>query len=138
MGILDSVMGAVSGNSGDSNQNSMASALGGLFNQNGGLQGLMAKFHEGGLGGVFSSWVGTGVNQAVSAEQIQKVLGSEQVAGLASKLGVDPQQASAMLAQHLPGIVDKLTPGGQVDPNADHAAGLGGLLQQLGGKFGLG
>jgi uncharacterized protein YidB (DUF937 family) len=79
-----------------------------------------------------------GENEPISAEQIQKVLGSEQVNALAAKIGVDPAQASHFLAEYLPKIVDKLTPEGKVDPTADHQQGLANLLpsllQSLGGK----
>jgi uncharacterized protein YidB (DUF937 family) len=72
-----------------------------------------------------------GENQSISANQIQNVLGSEQVKALAAKMGVDPAQASNFLAEYLPNIVDKLTPTGKVDPNADHQQGLAALLPSL-------
>jgi uncharacterized protein YidB (DUF937 family) len=53
------------------------------------------------------------------------------VRALAAKLGVDPDQAAQMISQFLPKVVDKLTPTGQVDPNADHQAGLSALLPSL-------
>jgi uncharacterized protein YidB (DUF937 family) len=55
-----------------------------------------------------------GENQPISPDQIQKVLGSDQVNALAAKLGVDPVQASHFLAEYLPKVVDKLTPEGKV------------------------
>ncbi len=70
-------------------------------------------------------------NKAISSDQIQKVLGSEQVSAVAAKLGVDPAQAAAFLAEYLPKIVDKLTPAGKVDPAADHQQGLASLLPAL-------
>ncbi len=142
MGLLDSILGAVAGKS-DPNSggaNPLIGIVGALLTQSGGLPGLMNKFSQGGLGGAFSSWVGTGENQPVSGDQIQKVLGSEQVNALAAKLGIDPAQASQMLAQYLPKIVDKLTPAGKIDPTADHQQGLAdllpSLLQSLGGAGG--
>jgi integrase len=70
------------------------------------------------------------------ADQIQKVLGSEQVNALAAKIGVDPAQASHFLAEYLPKVVDKLTPEGKVDPTADHQQGLANLLPALLQSFG--
>src|SRR6266480_8141501 len=90
--------------------------LSGLLAQSGGLQGLANKFSQSGQGDTFSSWVGMGENQSISSNQIQNVLGSEQVKALAAKMGVDPTQASHFLAEYLPKIVDKLTPEGKVDP----------------------
>ena len=72
-----------------------------------------------------------GENQSISADQIQSVLGSEQVNALATKIGVDPSQVSHFLAEYLPKVVDKLTPEGKVDPTADHQQGLVDLLPSL-------
>ena len=140
MGLLDSLLGGLGGKSqtGTGGTDAIAGVLSAVLAQNGGVQGLMSKFSQGGLGGVFSSWVGMGENQAVSGSQVQNVLGSEQVQALAAKLGIDPAMASGLLAQYLPKVVDKLTPAGQVDPNADHQQGLAALLptllQSLGGQ----
>jgi uncharacterized protein YidB (DUF937 family) len=117
MGLLDSILGAVSGKSDASGQAApLIGVLSGLLAQSGGLQGLANKFSQSGQGDTFSSWVGMGENQSISANQIQNVLGSEQVNALAAKMGVDPAQASNFLAEYLPNIVDKLTPTGKVDP----------------------
>jgi uncharacterized protein YidB (DUF937 family) len=72
-----------------------------------------------------------GENESISANQIQNALGSDQVNALAAKMGVDSAQASNFLAEYLPKIVDKLTPTGKVDPNADHQQGLAALLPAL-------
>jgi uncharacterized protein YidB (DUF937 family) len=139
MGLLDSILGAMSGktdSSGGASQ--LIGILGGLLAQSGGLQGLANKFSQSGQGDTFSSWVGMGENQPISGGQVQKVLGSDEVNALAAKLGVDPAQASHFLAEYLPKVVDKLTPEGKVDPAADHQQGLAALLpsllQSLGGK----
>ena len=139
MALLDSILSAVSGKGGAAGEaNPLMGILGGLLAQSGGLQGLANKFSQKGEGDAFSSWVGMGENQPVSSDQIQKVLGSEQVNALAAKMGVDPAQASHFLAEYLPKIVDKLTPEGKVDPTADHQQGLAALLpsllQSLGGQ----
>jgi len=132
MGLLDSILGAMSGKSDASGQAApLIGVLSGLLAQSGGLQGLANKFSQSGQGDTFSSWVGVGENQSISANQIQNVLGSEQVNALAAKMGVDPAQASNFLAEYLPNIVDKLTPTGKVDPNADHQQGLTALLPSL-------
>ena len=132
MGLLDSILSAVSGK-GDTSEKAapLIGILSGLLTQCGGLQGLASKFSQTGQGDAFSSWVGVGENQTISSNQIQNVLGSEQVNALATKMGVDPAQASQFLAEHLPKIVDKLTPTGKVDPNADHQQGLAALLPSL-------
>jgi uncharacterized protein YidB (DUF937 family) len=141
MGLLDSILSAVSGKGDTSGgANPLMGILGGLLAQSGGLEGLANKFSQSGQGDAFSSWVGMGENQAISSNQIQQALGSDQVRAIAARMGVDPNLASNFLAEYLPKIVDKLTPAGKIDPAADHQQGLAALLpsllQSLGGKPG--
>jgi uncharacterized protein YidB (DUF937 family) len=142
MGLLDTILGAVAGKAATPGAaDPIAGAISALLTQNGGLQGLMGKFSQGGLGEVFSSWVGMGENKPVSTDQIQGVLGNDQVRAIAGKLGLDPGQASGLLAEILPKVVDKLTPSGQVTPGSDNSQGLAALLpgllsSLLGGKKG--
>jgi len=132
MGLLDSILGAVSGQSGATGEaNPLVGMLGSLLTQSGGLQGLASKFAQSGQGNAFQSWVGMGENQPVSSGQIQNALGSEQVSAIASRLGVDPAVASNFLAEYLPKVVDKLTPAGKIDPTADHQQGLVAMLPSL-------
>jgi uncharacterized protein YidB (DUF937 family) len=132
MGLLDSLLGAMGGKGdGSGGATALIGVVGGLLAQSGGLQGLANKFSQSGQGNVFSSWVGMGENEPVSPNQIQSVLGSDQINALAAKMGIDPAQASHFLAEYLPKIVDKLTPTGKVDPAADHQQGLAALLPSL-------
>ena len=68
-----------------------------INSQPGGLSGLVQQFHDKGLGGLVTSWVGTGQNLPISADQIQHVLGSEQVKELAAKAGISPDAAGSHL-----------------------------------------
>lgn len=72
-----------------------------------------------------------GENEPVSSNQIQNVLGSEQVNAIATRIGVDPAVASTFQAEYLPKIVDKLTPAGKNDPADNHQQGLAALLPSL-------
>jgi len=140
MSLLDSVIGAVSGKS-DGTQggvNPVVALLPVLLAQSGGLQGLMNKFSQAGLGNVFSSWVNTGPNPPVSGNQIEQVLGCEQIQALAAKFGVDTNQVAQLLAQHLPTVVDQLTPQGKIDPAVHNEEGLAGILPGLLQKFAAG
>ena len=124
MGLLDSVAGAVLGKLGGQ-QGGMAQIALDMFNQNGGLSGVLDKFKAGGLGDAAASWVGKGENLPVSAEQISSVLGSGAIADMAAKFGISPETLSAQIAQHLPTVVDKMTPNGEV------TEGSGGLLSSV-------
>ena len=132
MGLLDSILAAASGQTGATGEaNPLMGIISGLLAQSGGLQGLANKFSQSGQGNAFQSWVGMGENQSVSNNQIQNALGSEQINAIATRMGVDPAVASTFLAEYLPKIVDKLTPAGKIDPNADHQQGLTALLPSL-------
>lgn len=155
MGLLDSVLGAVL-NNGQQQQQPQGGGLGGIIgmlasnpqliqavtgmlgnnSQLGGLGGLVEKFQQAGLGDVVGSWIGTGQNQPISADQLSSVLGSDALSGLAAKLGVDPSEAAGQLAQVLPGLVDHLTPAGQapqegLGDSGDLMGALSGMLQKL-------
>jgi uncharacterized protein YidB (DUF937 family) len=85
----------------------------------GGLQNVIAQFEQNGLGEQVKSWVSTGQNLPVSADQISKVLGGAGagglLAGLASKFGLSAESLQAQLAEHLPQVVDQMTPNGKVE-----------------------
>jgi uncharacterized protein YidB (DUF937 family) len=98
-----------------SSSNPMAASVIQMINsQPGGLSALLQQFHDKGLGGLVTSWVSTGQNLPISADQIQHVLGSAQVKELAAKAGISPDAAGSHLAEFLPMLIDKLTPNGQV------------------------
>ena len=119
MGFLDSIAGAILGKIGGE-QADMAQAAIEMFNQNGGIDGLLDKFKAGGLAEQVASWVGKGENLPISAEQISSVLGNGAIADLAAKFGISPETLSAQIAQHLPTMIDKLTPNGEVEGNSSN------------------
>ena len=132
MGLLDNLENQALGKVLGGTSNPLASGLLQMIqNQPGGLQGLVQNFHDKGLGEVASSWVGSGQNMPISSDQIHQVLGSDQVKELAAKAGISPDAAGGAIAQLLPGIIDKLTPNGQVPAHNNVMEMVGGLLQGL-------
>lgn len=123
MGFLDQIMGAVGGQLGQSGEegSNMLGGIMGMINnpETGGLGGLLQAFKEGGLGEVARSWVSSGENMPISADQIQSVLGKEQIQNLANKFGLSTDDVSEKLSEMLPQIVDKLTPDGTVPEDGD-------------------
>lgn len=97
----------------------------------GGLGALVEAFQRNGLSEVVNSWVGTGQNLPVSADQLQQVLGSGTLGRLASEAGVPQDSIASVLSGVLPHVVDRLTPDGQI-PQGDLASGAGDLLGSLG------
>lgn len=115
MGLMDNLEGtALSSLLGGSSSPLLSGLLQMINNQPGGLTGFLQGFHDKGLGGVVSSWVGTGQNLPISADQISHVLGSGQLQQLAASVGMSPDAAGSSLAKLLPLVVDHLTPNGQV------------------------
>ena len=117
MGLLDSLkqeaMAAVSKFSGDHPQ--LGSEIANLVHTGpGGLSALVQQFQTNGLGSSINSWVSTGPNQPVTAQQIQQALGSDKVKQIATRIGLDPNVVSQKLSALLPQIVNHLTPNGQV------------------------
>jgi len=139
MSLLDTALGML-GNaqqrSGDTQGNLVQAALGMLSQtQNGGgLQGLIGAFQNAGLGEVIASWVGTGQNLPISSEQIQQALGGGHLNQLAEASGLSHSDAAGGLAAILPGLIDQLTPNGQVADvdNINPTA----MLQQFSSLFG--
>ena len=138
MGLLDIVGGLIGGQAGGNSQSALiTTALEFINNQPGGLNGLIEKFKAGGAGEIIGSWVGTGENQPISPDTLQNVLGSDVVGSLASKVGIDPAQASSILAQVLPHVVNGATPNGEVPAGGQvDTSNVLGTLTQLAGMFG--
>ena len=107
MGLLDGVLGGLVGGE-------MATVVNSLIQQHGGIQGVIAQLEKQGLGATARSWVSTGPNQPISADQVNQVFGSGMLGQLAAKAGLNPQELSQKLSQILPTAIDKLTPGGQI------------------------
>ena len=122
MGLFDQLGQAATGMLGQTgNNNPLLQAVVVLLAQNshvGGLSGLIQAFQKNGLGDIVNSWVGTGKNLPISSEQIQQGLGGDLLKQLASQAGLSTDAVGGQLASLLPGLIDKLTPGGKV-PESD-------------------
>lgn len=172
MGLFDSLAGKLLGGMGGEGFNTLlsdvmsgkvdvASSLSGVLNSVGGLPGLQERFQQSGMGEVFASWVSTGENQGISAEQMAQALGgSADAVNQAKAMGIDLGAILPLLSTLLPGLIDKLTPNGEIHPDSAQGAGLeqavaglmkgnglmdllmggggGGLGGLLGGMFGGG
>ena len=111
-----------------------------LIDQHGGVDGLLQKLREGGLGQQVDTWVSTGSNAPVEPQQLANALGPDTVQQLSASSGLSIQSLLPMLAAFLPLVINHLTPSGQA-PKPGEAANqpdLGGLLGGLLGGGGLG
>jgi uncharacterized protein YidB (DUF937 family) len=126
--MLGGLVGGASG--GGAGGNAIVSSLLKVVQSQGGVGALLGK-----LGGAnspiasqLSSWVGTGDNADVTPDQVEQAVGTDTVAQVAADAGVSHDEAKSGLAGALPGLIDKLSPNGQLPD----LGSLGGLL----GKFG--
>jgi uncharacterized protein YidB (DUF937 family) len=107
MGLFDGILGGVIGAG-------MTQVVTKLIEDHGGVQGIVSELQSKGLGDTVQSWISTGANQPVSADQLHQALGPDMMAQLAAKLGVSPDVMAAKLSEVLPQAMDKLTPGGVI------------------------
>jgi uncharacterized protein YidB (DUF937 family) len=107
MGLLDGILGGLVGAE-------MATVVNGLIEKHGGVQGIANQLQQQGLGATVKSWVGTGANQPITADQVHQVFGQSAIAELAAKAGLNPQDLAQKLSQILPQAIDRLTPGGVI------------------------
>jgi uncharacterized protein YidB (DUF937 family) len=132
MGLFDSLVGqvesAISGN-----QGGVMDAVTHLINnpETGGLQGLVKTLQDKGSGNEVASWIGTGQNMPVTADQIVQVIGNDRLQGIAQKFGLSPQTLSSGLAEMLPHVIDHLSPNGQLPANHLVEQGLSLLKGKL-------
>jgi uncharacterized protein YidB (DUF937 family) len=127
MGLLDSILGSVMGNVGGGQQggsNPLIQIAMQMLTQQGangqsGLADIVSKFQQGGLGHLADSWVGTGENHPVSADQLSQVLGSDKLSEIASQLGMSHGDVAGGLSQLLPQLINHATPDGQMPQSTD-------------------
>jgi len=121
MGLFDRLVGIAAQALSQGQLNGLAEQLVNTLSdpRTGGIQGLVQRFQQQGLGEVISSWVGTGQNQPITAEQITNAIGSDRLEALARQLGVPPEQVSTTLTQLLPMLIDKLTPDGKIPSSSE-------------------
>ena len=122
MGMLDGLLGSLlggmqQGGTAGTQQSPLLQIVLQLLQQNGGLQGVLAKFQQAGYGAQADSWVSTGQNMPISADALQKVLGQGQLGQIAQQLGISHGDAAGDLASMLPQMIDKMTPHGEVPDN---------------------
>ena len=144
MSILSTLAGALEGAPNASSATSAGVNLGGaaasgalisqvismIQSQPGGLAGMLQSFQQGGLGHLFQSWVGTGQNLPISADQLHSTVGSDWIAKIVQATGLPQGQVEQHLSTLLPQIIDHLTPNGQI-PQGDIGSQLATVAQRL-------
>jgi outer membrane protein OmpA-like peptidoglycan-associated protein/uncharacterized protein YidB (DUF937 family) len=94
---------------------SLFSGLMSLINETpGGLSAILDRLRKSGLGETVSTWLTGGTAPPVSGSILESVFGHDPIDRIASKTGLSFSTAASALGFMLPGIVQRLTPGGVV------------------------
>jgi uncharacterized protein YidB (DUF937 family) len=115
-GLINSALGGMMGQGGQAQSPLLQMALQ-VLQQNGGVEGILDKFRQGGYADQAASWQSTGQNMPVSGSALQEVLGSGAIGQIAQQLGMSHGEAAGGLAQVLPQLIDQFTPNGSVPDN---------------------
>ncbi len=129
MGLLDSALKMVLGSGGGPAKKILGAVVGMVGA--GGLSKVLSAFKDKGMGDQADSWVGTGENQPVTAEQVKQAMPAEDLQRIADEAGISVDEAAEHVAATLPEVVNQVTPDGQVpsdDLLASHADALKGEL----------
>ena len=98
---------------------------------NGGLQKILGRLQANGRGAEADSWVSAGANKEVGGADVRQALDDDEITSIATKLGVNEDEAAEAVARVLPDVVDQVTPEGQLPPD-DELDEKFGRLHQLG------
>jgi uncharacterized protein YidB (DUF937 family) len=85
----------------------------------GGLGDLVDHFKRNGQGQAVDSWVGTGPNQPLRADQLEQAIGPDVLNTLAQHTGLSQQELLARLSRDLPEAVNQFTPQGRLPTEAE-------------------
>jgi uncharacterized protein YidB (DUF937 family) len=88
----------------------------------GGLGDLLKQLQQNGHGDTANSWVSPGPNKAISQGDLASALGADQISSLMSQSGLSRDELLSGLSQHLPDVVNHLTPDGRL-PTGDEVSG---------------
>ena len=80
----------------------------------GGLGDLLKQLQQNGHGEAANSWVSPGPNKSISPGDLANALGADQINSLTSQSGLSRDELLAGLSQHLPDVVNHLTPDGRL------------------------
>jgi uncharacterized protein YidB (DUF937 family) len=87
----------------------------------GGLGDLLKQFQQSGHGDTANSWVSPGPNKQIAPGDLANALGADQISSLMSQSGMSRDELLAGLSQHLPDVINHLTPNGRL-PTEDEVA----------------
>jgi len=85
----------------------------------GGLGDLLKQLQQNGQGETANSWVSPGPNKPISPNDLAQALGIDQINSLTSQTGLSRDQLLSGLSQHLPDVINHLTPDGRLPTESE-------------------
>ena len=90
----------------------------------GGLGDLLKQFQQNGQGDTANSWVSSGPNKQIAPGDLASALGADQINMLTSQTGMSREELLSGLSQHLPDVINHLTPEGRLPTESEVARQL--------------
>jgi uncharacterized protein YidB (DUF937 family) len=85
----------------------------------GGLGDLLKQFQQSGHGETANSWVSPGPNKQIAPGDLASALGADQINSLVSQTGLSRDELLSGLSQHLPDVINHLTPDGRLPTESE-------------------
>ena len=85
----------------------------------GGLGDLLKQLQQNGQGDTANSWVSPGPNKPIAPGDLASALGADQINGLMSQSGLSRDELLNGLSQHLPDVINHLTPDGRLPTESE-------------------
>ena len=88
-----------------------------------GVGNTVQDFERSGHAEIARSWVGRGQNRSITPENLEGALGEDGIRDLMQQTGMERDELLATLSEHLPRVIDHLTPEGRL-PTEQEASRL--------------
>jgi uncharacterized protein YidB (DUF937 family) len=88
-----------------------------------GVGNTVQDIERSGHGEIARSWVGHGQNRPITPEKLEAALGEDGIRDLMQQTGMERDELLATLSEHLPRVIDHLTPEGRL-PTEQEASRL--------------
>ena len=88
-----------------------------VTNSPGGVGGFLDRLRSAGLGPETTSWLGNNDAAALSAQQVNRVVGPTTLGEIGSRVGLGTATVSTAIGYVLPKLIGMLTPGGTIPAN---------------------
>jgi uncharacterized protein YidB (DUF937 family) len=85
----------------------------------GGLGDLLKQLQQNGHGETANSWVSPGPNKQIAPGDLANALGADQINSLMSQSGLSRDELLSGLSQHLPDVINHLTPDGRLPTESE-------------------